>query len=93
MNVQHRYINIGLNLHVQEWLPETFEVSKTSKVFSPFVLLHGLSSNCRTWEFVAARLTAAGHYVVAVDQRGHGLSDKPSTGYDFATITADLADC
>jgi 3-oxoadipate enol-lactonase len=29
--------------------------------------------------------------VVAVDQRGHGLSDKPDGDYDFATITADLA--
>jgi pimeloyl-ACP methyl ester carboxylesterase len=28
--------------------------------------------------------------VVAVDQRGHGLSDKPADGYDFATITGDL---
>ena len=29
--------------------------------------------------------------VIAVDQRGHGLSDKPDDGYDFATVTADLA--
>jgi pimeloyl-ACP methyl ester carboxylesterase len=27
--------------------------------------------------------------VVALDQRGHGLSDKPDDGYDFATIVAD----
>lgn len=40
---------------------------------------------------VARRLAAQGHAVVAVDQRGHGLSDKPTTGYDFATVTADLA--
>jgi pimeloyl-ACP methyl ester carboxylesterase len=26
----------------------------------------------------------------AIDQRGHGLSDKPDTGEDFATIMADL---
>ncbi len=81
MTVQDRFINIGLNLHVREWLGEK----------TPFALLHGLASNCRTWEFVAERLAAAGHYVVTVDQRGHGLSDKPSGGYDFATITADLA--
>jgi pimeloyl-ACP methyl ester carboxylesterase len=29
--------------------------------------------------------------VTALDQRGHGESEKPSTGYDFATIVADDA--
>jgi pimeloyl-ACP methyl ester carboxylesterase len=28
--------------------------------------------------------------VVAVDQRGHGESDKPDSGYDFASVAADL---
>lgn len=81
MTGQDKYIDVGLRLHVREWPGK--EV--------PFVLLHGLSSNCRTWEGVAERLAAAGHRVVTVDQRGHGLSDKPASGYDFATVTADLA--
>ena len=29
--------------------------------------------------------------VIALDQRGHGLSDTPDDGYDFKTITGDLA--
>ena len=29
--------------------------------------------------------------VVAIDQRGHGLSSKPNHGYDFETITNDLS--
>lgn len=81
MPFQDHFVDIGLRLHVREWPGDR----------TPFVLLHGLSSNCRTWEAVAARLAAAGHRVVTVDQRGHGLSDKPAEGYDFATITADLA--
>ncbi|MCB0116714.1 MAG: alpha/beta hydrolase [Caldilineaceae bacterium] len=56
-----------------------------------FVLLHGLASNARTWDGVAHALTQAGHAVYAVDQRGHGLSDKPADGYDFATVTEDLS--
>ena len=56
----------------------------------PFVLVHGLASNARLWDGVAARLHGAGHTVVAVDQRGHGRSDAPETGYDFATVTDDL---
>lgn len=57
----------------------------------PFVLVHGLASNARLWDGVAARLAGLGHAVVAVDQRGHGLSDKPDAGYDFTTVTDDLA--
>jgi pimeloyl-ACP methyl ester carboxylesterase len=57
----------------------------------PFILLHGLASNALTWGAVARRLQTAGHAVYAVDQRGHGRSDKPDDGYDFATVTGDLA--
>lgn len=56
----------------------------------PFLLVHGLASNCRTWEGVAARLAGLGHPVAAVDLRGHGRSDKPDDGYDFATLCTDL---
>ncbi len=71
----------SLRLHIRHWAGER----------RPFVLLHGLASNCRTWERVAAHLAAAGHRVVTVDQRGHGLSDKPEGGYDFASVCEDLA--
>lgn len=54
------------------------------------MLLHGLSSNSRIWDFVAPLLTGRFH-VVAADQRGHGLSDKPDEGYGFDSVTADLA--
>lgn len=55
-----------------------------------FVLVHGLASNARTWDRLAQLLSGAGHRVVTVDQRGHGLSDKPDEGYDFATVAEDL---
>lgn len=71
----------GLRLHLRAW----------AGTQTPFVLLHGMASNCRTWEAVARELAAAGHTVVTVDQRGHGLSDKPAGGYDWPTVTGDLA--
>jgi len=55
---------------------------------APLLLLHGLASASRIWDLVAPRL-AMDRRVVALDQRGHGLSDKPDDGYDFATIVAD----
>ncbi|MEV4414949.1 alpha/beta fold hydrolase [Catellatospora sp. NPDC049609] len=57
----------------------------------PFLLVHGLSSNARLWDEVAAALAAAGHPSWAVDLRGHGESDAPESGYDTATAAADLA--
>lgn len=54
----------------------------------PLLALHGLASNARWWDLVADRLTPE-HRLVAVDQRGHGLSDKPASGYDFEACLAD----
>jgi pimeloyl-ACP methyl ester carboxylesterase len=55
-----------------------------------FLLVHGLASNARLWDGVAAELAAHGFASVAIDQRGHGRSDKPDDGYDFDTLTDDL---
>ncbi len=54
------------------------------------VLLHGLASQAHIWDLLAPHLIDS-FRVVAIDQRGHGLSDKPDNGYDFATVTSDLA--
>jgi len=56
---------------------------------TPVVLLHGLASNARIWDLTAP-LLAQRFRVLALDQRGHGLSDKPD-GYDFPSISGDLA--
>ncbi len=57
----------------------------------PFLLVHGLASNARLWDGVARGLAAAGHEVVAVDQRGHGRSEETADGYDSSTAASDLA--
>jgi pimeloyl-ACP methyl ester carboxylesterase len=45
----------------------------------PLVLLHGLGSQASTWDTAAAEF--AKHFrVVAIDQRGHGASDRPDRG-------------
>jgi pimeloyl-ACP methyl ester carboxylesterase len=56
----------------------------------PVLLLHGLASNARIWERTAPALAEGGLAPVAIDLRGHGLSDKPDTGYDLTTISAEL---
>jgi pimeloyl-ACP methyl ester carboxylesterase len=72
----------GVELHV--------EVHVGDRAAAPFVLVHGLASNARLWDGVAEHLHAAGHTVVVIDQRGHGLSDAPDSGYDLDTAVADL---
>ena len=76
----------GLRLTVRTSLPTA---DRTDAV--PFLLVHGLSSNSRTWDGVARELAAAGHVAVAVDQRGHGRSEAPPSGYDTLTCADDLA--
>jgi pimeloyl-ACP methyl ester carboxylesterase len=72
----------GVRVHVLVWEP--------SERTGPDVLLvHGLASNALLWSGVAERLNAAGHQVVAVDQRGHGRSD-PSDELGWDRVTADL---
>jgi pimeloyl-ACP methyl ester carboxylesterase len=53
------------------------------------VLLHGLASQAHIWDLAAPQLIDS-FRVIALDQRGHGLSDKPDAGYDFATVSSDL---
>jgi pimeloyl-ACP methyl ester carboxylesterase len=70
----------GVRLHVLDWGGVSTR---------PLVLLHGLASSSHMFDLIAPQLTARFH-VYAVDQRGHGLSEKPSTGYDFETVARDL---
>lgn len=51
------------------------------------LLLHGLASTRRFWDLVVPGL--AGLPLVALDQRGHGDSDRPAGPYDGATVVRD----
>ncbi|MEU7291956.1 alpha/beta hydrolase [Streptomyces exfoliatus] len=55
------------------------------------LLLHGLMGHAAHWAPAVRRLTA-GHRVVALDQRGHGASEKPATGsFTREAYVADAA--
>jgi pimeloyl-ACP methyl ester carboxylesterase len=73
----------GVRLHVRHWPGAPDRI--------PFLLVHGLASNARLWDGVAARLAAAGCPVYAVDLRSHGESERPADGYDTATAASDVA--
>ena len=54
----------------------------------PILLIHGLASTAWSWAPVARRL--ADHTrVLAMDLRGHGLSDSARSGYDLESLSFD----
>ncbi|MFD8073427.1 alpha/beta fold hydrolase [Streptomyces sp. NPDC059718] len=57
----------------------------------PLVLLPGFSQTAAEFRKQTDAF-AASHRVLAVDLRGHGLSDKPAYGYRVARFAADLRD-
>ena len=57
----------------------------------PVLLVHGWPENWYAWRLLMPAL-ARDHTVIAVDQRGIGLTDKPDDGYDAGTLADDLAE-
>jgi len=74
----------GARLAATRWPPSPGDTAGT-----PVVLLHGLASQRRFWNLVASRL--AGLPLLALDQRGHGDSERPEGPYDVSSVAADLA--
>lgn len=58
---------------------------------NPLVLIHGLGANVSFWYFGAARALATERSVLMYDQRGHGRSSMPPSGYDLGHQADDLA--
>ena len=70
----------GLRLAWQEWVG--------GDARPPVLLIHGLGSSKRVWDLVGPILGRE-RRVIALDQRGHGESDKRDDGYDIEQIVRD----
>lgn len=80
MPVEDRWVELrGVRFHYRDWGGEG----------APIVLLHGLASTSHIWNLTAPLLSAHAR-VVALDQRGHGLTGKPELGYGFDDVRDDL---
>jgi 3-oxoadipate enol-lactonase len=58
----------------------------------PLVLLHGHTLDLRVWDETTPWLVRAGFRVIRYDQRGHGRSSSPPSGYRWSDHAADLAE-
>ncbi len=56
----------------------------------PMLLLHGITDNASYWTRVGRALTER-FDVLAIDQRAHGFSDAPASGYRINDYVADAA--
>jgi non-heme chloroperoxidase len=55
----------------------------------PILFIHGFSQSWRAWSRQLNSTLADDHRLIAMDIRGHGLSDKPRDGYDNSQLWAD----
>lgn len=58
----------------------------------PVVLIHGWPLSADSWDPQAVALAEAGYRVISYDRRGFGRSSQPWSGYDYDTLSDDLAD-
>ncbi|WP_328863060.1 alpha/beta fold hydrolase [Streptomyces sp. NBC_00306] len=76
---EHVVVRDGVRLVCRDW----------GGTGQPVVLLHGLAGHAGEWEAVASRL-ASRYRVVAVDQRGHGASERHPRDVSRAAHVADV---
>ncbi len=57
----------------------------------PIVFVASWVLNADMWEYQIPYFVERGYRCIALDRRGHGRSDRPSTGYDLDTSADDLA--
>ena len=74
----------GDRLHFLDW----GSAAQDRSPLPPLLLIHGLAATAWVWAPIANRLRDVTH-VVALDLRGHGLSDSPRAGYDLESLGYD----
>ena len=71
----------GTDLYVKEWGEGR-----------PVVLVHGWPLNADSWDDQSLALAKAGFRAISYDRRGFGRSGQPWNGYEYDTLSDDLAD-
>lgn len=56
-----------------------------------FVFIHGFGGQAGQWQYQLQNFVLENR-VIALDMRGHGLSDRPSSGYDVNQAVCDIED-
>jgi pimeloyl-ACP methyl ester carboxylesterase len=80
----------GDRIHFLDWdgASERAAAGDAAQRARPVLLIHGLAQTSWIWAPIACRLRARCR-VVAMDLRGHGLSDSPTHGYEPDQLAED----
>ena len=57
---------------------------------APILFLSGWALSSEMWAYQMVALSERGFRCIAFDRRGHGRSDDPGRGYDYATLADDV---
>lgn len=76
---------VGLDVNINY----TISIPRIERRGIPTIFLHGTSANRRVWQPTMELLREI-CLSIALDQRGHGESDKPSSGYDALDFAKDV---
>ncbi len=57
----------------------------------PVILMHGWPLSADSWDDQAMAIADSGFRAIAYDRRGFGRSEQPWSGYDYDTLSDDLA--
>ncbi|MBH1836161.1 alpha/beta hydrolase [Stenotrophomonas maltophilia] len=71
--------------------PIRLHIEDTGGEGRPVILIHGWPLSAEAWKDQVPILRDAGYRVISYDRRGFGRSEKPTDGYDYDTLAADLA--
>jgi pimeloyl-ACP methyl ester carboxylesterase len=84
-------VDDAVRLHFLDWGAPSRPAGVDANGVEPptVVLIHGIAQTGQTWAPVARRLRGS-RRVVALDLRGHGLSDSPTHGYEPASLAGDV---
>lgn len=78
----------GIRMHYLDWTAQLRQEGPSAQRL-PIVALHGLASSAHWYDLTLTHL-ANDHPSYSLDQRAHGLTDQPSTGYDWSTLADDV---
>ncbi len=89
-------MDIDLDLYRHEVRVSTTPLVRLSAIdISPdhpqrtFVFIHGFGGQAQQWHYQLQAFSLENR-VIALDLRGHGLSDQPASGYDMPQLVQDL---
>ncbi|MGO4635285.1 alpha/beta fold hydrolase [Streptomyces sp. 2RAF24] len=86
---EHVLVRDGVRLSCRDWGREGGRDGSGGSARS-LLLLHGLAGHAGEWDALARLLRADGHRVVALDQRGHGASERQPADTSRAAYVADI---